>query len=163
MSVKHNSLIPIHHYLPCPGGPLKYCLEGHNCAIFKCSVTSNQQYIISISTKIISCNVSTSEICRNIDPKVDGNMLEMALSNDNNFAAAFTSTNQLVIVNIMVGSYLIVENPFSQEETILGLLFTIESENTSKDFIAVYSKSRCRLFNLFGEHVKDLEFKITFN
>ena len=51
------------------GGPLKYSLEGHNFAIFGCSLTNDKRYVVSISNRFISWDVNTSEVCRDIDPR----------------------------------------------------------------------------------------------
>jgi hypothetical protein len=64
--------MPLKNYLPSPGGPLKYSLEGHKFAIFGCSLTYDKRYVVSISNRFISWDVSTSEICRDIDPRAEG-------------------------------------------------------------------------------------------
>jgi hypothetical protein len=51
MGPRHNALLPLRHCLASPGGPLKYALEGHNFAIFGCSLTADNRYVISISTR----------------------------------------------------------------------------------------------------------------
>ena len=86
----HNCLVPLKHYLPSPGGPLKYSLEGHNFAIFGCSLTHDMRYVVSISNRFISWDITTSEVCRDIDPRADGMILGMAVSPDDRFAVAFT-------------------------------------------------------------------------
>ena len=40
--------------------------------------------------RFISWDLSTSEICRDIDPQVEGIMLGLAVSNDSRWAGAFT-------------------------------------------------------------------------
>ena len=47
----HNCLVPLRHYLPSPGGPLKYSLEGHRFAIFSCCVSTDKRYVVSVSNK----------------------------------------------------------------------------------------------------------------
>ena len=47
----HNALVPMTHSLEAPGGPLKYCLDGHDFAVFGCSLTTDQRYVISTSTR----------------------------------------------------------------------------------------------------------------
>jgi hypothetical protein len=59
--------------LPCPmppGGPLKYSLEGHQFAIFAMKLTSDKRYIVSVSNKFITFDVVTSDLARQVYPKV---------------------------------------------------------------------------------------------
>ena len=105
----HNALVPLRHYLYSPGGPLKYTLEGHKFAIFGCNLTHDKRYVVSVSNRFLSWDISSSEICRDIDPRSDGMILGLALSTDDRFAAAFTTNNQLVIIDIMLGHYIKVE------------------------------------------------------
>jgi hypothetical protein len=58
---------------PCPpGGPLKYSLEGHQFAIFAMKLTSDKRYIVSVSNKFITFDVVTSDLARQVYPKVQG-------------------------------------------------------------------------------------------
>ena len=161
--LEHNTMVPLHHCLTSPGGPLIFCLDGHEYAVFKCSLTSDHQYLVSVSNRIISWDVSTSEICRDIDPRVEGVMIEMALSSDNYYAVAFTNTNQIVIINVMAGSSLIVDKPLAEGENIQGVCFTgRNSIGNETDIIAVYNERGYRLFNLQGEHIGGKIFGIDF-
>ncbi len=57
--------------LPMPtGGPLKYSLEGHQFAIFAMKLTSDKRYIVSVSNKFITFDVVTSDLARQVYPKV---------------------------------------------------------------------------------------------
>ena len=51
-----------------------------------------QFYLISITrfSRFVSFDISTSEICRDIDPKSDGMMMGMVITADSRFTAAFT-------------------------------------------------------------------------
>ena len=40
--------------------------------------------------RFVSFDISTSEICRDIDPKADGMMMGMVITKDSRFTAAFT-------------------------------------------------------------------------
>jgi hypothetical protein len=55
-----------------PGGPLKYSLEGHQFAIFAMKLTSDKRYIVSVSNKFITFDVVTSDLARQVYPKVQG-------------------------------------------------------------------------------------------
>ena len=94
----------------CLGGPLKYSLEGHRFAIFGSSLTHDKRYVVSISNRFISWDINTSEVCRDIDPRADGMILGLAITVDDRYAAAFTTNNQLIIIDIMLGHYLKVEH-----------------------------------------------------
>ena len=50
---------------------------------------------ISVSTKFLTWDLATSEICRDVDPQLEGLMLGLAVSRDNRQAAAYTSNNQV--------------------------------------------------------------------
>jgi NACHT domain- and WD repeat-containing protein len=52
------------------GGPLKYSLEGHQFAIFAMKLTSDKRYIVSVSNKFITFDVVTSDLARQVYPKV---------------------------------------------------------------------------------------------
>jgi hypothetical protein len=53
------------------GGPLKYSLEGHQFAIFAMKLTSDKRYIVSVSNKFITFDVVTSDLARQVYPKVN--------------------------------------------------------------------------------------------
>lgn len=50
-------------YLLFIGGPLKYSLEGHQFAVFAFRLTPDFRYIVSISNKFITWDVSTRLVC----------------------------------------------------------------------------------------------------
>ena len=52
----------------------------------------HKSYLILISCfpRFVSFDISTSEICRDIDPKSDGMMMGMVITADSRFTAAFT-------------------------------------------------------------------------
>ena len=73
--VKHNALIPTYHCMHTPGGPLKYSLEGHLFAVFGFKLTSDFRYIVSVSNKFITWDVSTSDLVRQVYPREEGRLL----------------------------------------------------------------------------------------
>lgn len=109
------ALIPYYHCLHTPGGPLKvyyfhrkclacfsitllylqYSLEGHQFAVFDFQVTSDYRYIVSISNRFITWDLSTSDMTRNVNPGLEGIMQALCLSPDNRYAAAYTNNNQV--------------------------------------------------------------------
>eukprot|EP00094_Tigriopus_californicus_P008486 TCALIF_08178-PA protein Name:"Similar to KIAA1239 Leucine-rich repeat and WD repeat-containing protein KIAA1239 (Homo sapiens)" AED:0.19 eAED:0.24 QI:10/0.13/0.1/0.83/0.62/0.73/30/118/1888 len=108
--LKHNCLSPLSHCMESPGGPLL----------------------------LISWDLKTSEVCRDIDPQPTGIMLGMALSDDSQYAAAFTSSHQLIIVDVMMGNYVRVERVMAEGDPIEDISF-FRDEDTDAFKIAVYN------------------------
>ena len=90
---------------------MKYSLEGHQFAIFGFKLTSDLRYIVSVSNKFITWDVSTSDMARQVNPGVDGLMMGLEISPDNRFVAAYTSNNQTVLLNTLISEYLIIDSP----------------------------------------------------
>ena len=119
----HNALVPTYHCLHTPGGPLKYSLEGHQFAIFGFKLTSDYRYIVSVSNKFITWDISTSDLSREVHPKVEGLMMDLEISKDSRFCAAYTNNNQTILLNTLVSEYIVIDNPFEDEgEEIQGLV-----------------------------------------
>ena len=78
-------------------------VPGHNFAIFGFSLTSGGRYVISVSNKFLTWDLASSEVCRDVDPGCEGLMLGLAVSPDYRQAAAFTSINQIVLLDVMLG------------------------------------------------------------
>lgn len=117
--VKDCALLPVYHCLHTPGGPLKvigrnkteklisfklltslstfqYSLEGHQFAVFGFCLTSDYRYVVSISNRFITWDLSTSDMTRDVNPGIEGIMQHLVLSPDNRYAAAFTTNNQVI-------------------------------------------------------------------
>ncbi|TRY73174.1 hypothetical protein TCAL_08178 [Tigriopus californicus] len=88
--------------------------------------------------RLISWDLKTSEVCRDIDPQPTGIMLGMALSDDSQYAAAFTSSHQLIIVDVMMGNYVRVERVMAEGDPIEDISF-FRDEDTDAFKIAVYN------------------------
>ena len=116
--ILQNALVPSYHCMHTPGGPLKYSLEGHQFAIFAMKLTSDNRYIISCSNKFITFDVVTSDLARQVYPKVEGLMIGLELSPDNKFAAAYTNNNQTVLLNTLISEFVVIENFLSSMETV---------------------------------------------
>ena len=117
----HNALIPTYHCMHTPGGPLKYSLEGHQFAVFAFKLTSDLRYICSVSNKFITWDVSTSDLVRIVHPGLEGLMLDIFISPDNRFVAAYTNNNQTVLLNTLVSEFVIIDSPLETSETVQGL------------------------------------------
>ncbi|BES94311.1 NAHypothetical proteinT domain [Nesidiocoris tenuis] len=118
---EHCALMPLYHCLHTPGGPLKYSLEGHQFAVFDFKLTSDLRYIVSISNRFITWDLSTSDMNRDVNPGLEGIMLKLYLSPDNKFAAAFTNNSQTVLLNTLSSEFIIIDNPLPEEEQVVGL------------------------------------------
>lgn len=118
---KNCSLIPLNHCLHTPGGPLKYSLEGHQFAVFGFVLTNDLRYMVSISTRFITWDLSTSDLQRDVNPGIEGIMQQLILSPDNKCAAAYTNNNQSVLLNMLSSEFIIIDNPFDKEENVTGV------------------------------------------
>ena len=73
----------------------QYSLEGHQFAVFGFCITSDYRYVVSISNKFITWDLSTSDMTRDVNPGIEGIMQQLVLSPDNRYAAAYTNNNQV--------------------------------------------------------------------
>ena len=153
LSPVHNALLPVCHCLLSPGGPMKFSLEGHNFAIFGYSLTSGGRYVISVSNKFLTWDLASSEICRDVDPHTEGLMLGLAVSDDYRTAAAFTSINQIVVLDVMLGQFNLIERPLDPPDDIVGLFIVAES-------VVAYNNHYWRRFSLKGEMLEEEYFNV---
>ena len=116
-------------------------------------MTHDKRYVVSISNRFLSWDVNTSEVCRDIDPRSDGMILSLALSMDDRFAAAFTTSNQLIIIDIMLGHYIKVERPMEKMDEIVNIAITDKS-------VIVYNNKYWRSFAMDGKHLASENFSI---
>jgi len=127
--INHNALVPTFHCMHTPGGPLKYSMEGHQFAIFAMKLSSDRRYIVSVSNKFITFDVVTSDLARQVYPAVEGLMMDLELSPDDKYAAAYTSNNQIVLLNTLISEFIVIENPFKstndtkKDGRVQGLIF----------------------------------------
>ncbi|XP_052126754.1 NACHT and WD repeat domain-containing protein 2, partial [Frankliniella occidentalis] len=117
----HCALLPLYHCLHTPGGPLKYSLEGHQFAVFAFCLTGDLRYIVSISNRFITWDLSTSDMTRDVNPGLEGIMQMLVLSPDNRYAAAFTNNNQSVLLNMLTSEFFLLENALRDEEPVVGV------------------------------------------
>ena len=76
-------------------------MEGHQFAVFDFKLTSDLRYIVSISNRFITWDLSTSDMNRDVNPGLEGIMQHLYLSPDNRFAAAFTNNNQVITASMI--------------------------------------------------------------
>lgn len=137
------ALIPLNHCLHTPGGPLKvndatdhinklsftkikcfnfqYSLEGHQFAVFGFVLTNDMRYMVSISTRFITWDLSTSDLQRDVNPGIEGIMQQLVLSPDNKWAAAYSNNNQSVLLNMLSSELIVIDDPFSGNEAVTGI------------------------------------------
>merc|ERR1712130_332122 len=149
---KENALIPAYHCTHTPGGPLKYSLEGHQFAIFAMKLTSDNRYIISCSNKFITFDVVTSDLARQVYPKVEGLMIGLELSPDNKFAAAYTNNNTTILLNTLISEFFIVPSPLGPGESVEGLVLLDTS-------LIIYGQQSWAVFDLRGNLQSKKEFE----
>ncbi|XP_011493787.1 PREDICTED: NACHT and WD repeat domain-containing protein 2 [Ceratosolen solmsi marchali] len=140
---KDCALLPLYHCLHTPGGPLKYSLEGHQFAVFGFCLTSDYRYVLSISNKFITWDLSTSDMTRDVNPGIEGIMQKLILSPDNRYAAAYTNNNQTVALNTLTSEFVIIDNPLPNEEPISGIFLM-------NHFVFIHGKTHWYKFDLRG-------------
>lgn len=117
----HCALLPLYHCLHTPGGPLKYSLEGHQFAVFAICLTSDYRYVVSVSNRFITWDLSTSDMTRDVNPNIEGIMQQLVLSPDNKWAAAYTNNDQTILLNMLSSEFVIIDNPLPAEEHVKGV------------------------------------------
>ncbi|XP_050688331.1 NACHT and WD repeat domain-containing protein 2-like [Eriocheir sinensis] len=120
--IEHCGLLPSYHCSHTPGGPLKYSLEGHQFAVFGFRLTQDLRYIVSVSNKFITWDLSTSDLTREVIPGIEGIMQELVLSPDNKYSIAHTNNSQTVLLNMLTSEFFLLENPMPGEKVIGTLL-----------------------------------------
>jgi hypothetical protein len=79
------------------------------------------RYIVSVSNKFITWDVSTSDLARQVHPGVEGLMMDLVISPDNRFVAAYTNNSQTILLNTLVSEFVIIDSPLETTETVQGL------------------------------------------
>jgi hypothetical protein len=145
-----SALIPMNHCLHTPGGPLKYSLEGHQFAVFGFCLTSDLRYMISISTRIITFDLATSDLTRDVNPGIEGIMQQLVLSPDNKWTGAYTNNNQCVLLNMLSSEFVIIDNPFDERDPVCGVFLLNQC-------FFVYSKISYTRFDMHGTLLEKIE------
>jgi len=79
---------------------------------------------VSISNRFITWDLSTSDMCRDVTPGIEGILQGLVLSPDNRYAAAFSNINQIVLLNMLTNEFYILENCLESYVTGLALINT---------------------------------------
>jgi hypothetical protein len=100
-------LVPAFNTLASPGGPLVYSLEAHQFAVYGLEIVSAGQHLLTVSNKFIVFDLSSGDIVRIIDPKIEGIMTFLAVAPDQRHCAATTISNQYIICNLLTGEFIL--------------------------------------------------------
>lgn len=63
--------------------------------MFGFCLTQDLRYIVSVSNKFITWDLSTSDLTREVIPGIEGIMQDLVLSPDNKYSIAHTNNNQV--------------------------------------------------------------------
>jgi hypothetical protein len=105
--LKVMGLVPAFNTLPSPGGPLVYSLEAHQFAVYGLEVVSAGQHLLTVSNKFIVFDLSSGDIVRIIDPKIEGIMTFLSLAPDQRYCVTTTISNQYIICNLLTGEFIL--------------------------------------------------------
>jgi WD40 repeat protein len=100
-------LVPAFNTLASPGGPLVYSLEAHQFAVYGLEIVSAGQHLLTVSNKFIVFDLSSGDIVRIIDPKIEGIMTFLAVSPDQRHCVSTTISNQYIICNLLTGEFIL--------------------------------------------------------
>ena len=139
------AVVPVHHCLHTPGGPLQFSLEGHLFAPFGIAVTTNAKYLISVSNKFIIFDLSTGEVFRTIVPGIEGIMQSLVVSESDKYAAGFTNNNQVVVCNILTGEHVKIMPPLKKKANI-----AIVGTALSNTHVATWTPDEWFLYTIGG-------------
>lgn len=101
------ALVPAYNTLASPGGPLVYSLEAHQFAVYGLEVVSAGQHLLTVSNKFIIFDLSSGEIVRMIDPRIEGIMNYLSVAPDQRYCVTTTISNQFIICNLLTGEYVL--------------------------------------------------------
>lgn len=139
------ALVPAHHCLHTPGGPLQYSLEGHPFAPFGIGVTSDAKYLVSVSNKFIIWDTSTGEVFRTVTPGIGGIMQNLLITPDDKHAVSFTNNNQVLVCNILTGDYKLISGPVDKK------LREINGISVTNTHVIVWNEKQWSLYTLTGK------------
>lgn len=105
IGLEHMALVPAFNTLASPGGPLVFSLEAHQFAIYGLEVVSAGQHLLTISNKFIIFDLSSGDIVRMIDPRIEGIMNYLSVAPDQRYCVTTTISNQYIICNLLTGEY----------------------------------------------------------
>lgn len=107
IGLQHMALVPAFNTLASPGGPLVYSLEAHQFAVYGLEVVSAGQHLLTVSNKFIVFDLSSGDIVRIIDPKIEGIMTYLAVAPDQRYCVTTTISNQYIVCNLLTGDFIL--------------------------------------------------------
>jgi hypothetical protein len=107
IGLQHMALVPAFNTFASPGGPLVYSLEAHQFAVYGLEVVSAGQHLLTVSNKYIVFDLSSGDIVRTIDPKIEGIMTYLSVAPDQRYCVTTTISNQYIICNLLTGEFII--------------------------------------------------------
>ena len=87
-----------------------------------------------------------------MNPGVEGLMMDLFISPDNRFVAAYTNNNQTILLNALISEFQVIENVLGKSETVAGLVMLDTN-------LIIYGQYTWALFTTAG---KQLSTKKTF-
>uniref|UniRef100_A0A0N4ZF20 NACHT domain-containing protein n=1 Tax=Parastrongyloides trichosuri TaxID=131310 RepID=A0A0N4ZF20_PARTI len=150
-ATKLNCFIPAHHAFHSPGGPLKYSLEEHPFAVFGLDLVVNRKMLVSISNQLIVWDTESGDLALTINPNIEGIFFGITISHDGKYVAAYTNNNQVVIMGLMTGEYIIIEpeKMVKQMEIIRIQFYSNENNN-----LLIWSNNQYQIYDINGQNLK---------
>lgn len=113
VGLKVNALIPCHHCMHTPGGPLQYSLEGHQFAPFGVAITADERYVVSVSSVFVIWDLTTGDVFRQMSPGIQGLMRRLVVAGDDRRAVTYTNNNVIVVAQVLTGDFRLIEDVVS--------------------------------------------------
>ncbi|KAJ8313494.1 hypothetical protein KUTeg_008055 [Tegillarca granosa] len=151
--LSHCSLVPAHHCLHTPGGPLQYSLEGHPFAPFGIGTTSNGKYLVSVSNKFIIWDLTTGEVFRTVVPGIEGIMQNLCISENDKYAVSYTNNNHVIVCSIMTGDFISICPPVQKGSSIIGT-------TVSNFHVATWTSTEWYLYSIGGKYISTQEIEL---
>ena len=104
---------------------------------------------------------------RQVYPALQGLMVDLELSQDNKFAAAYTNNNEIVLLNTLVSEFVKIQNPFKEDDKSSikgGEVTQVEEYNIKTDIqglallegrLVVYSNKKWNVYDMAGNKVDE--------
>ncbi len=73
--------------------------------------------------------------------------MDLQISPDNRFVAAYTNNNQTILLNTLVSEFVIIDSPLEQHETVQGLCILDTN-------LVIYGQSTWVLFDMAGKQLE---------
>jgi hypothetical protein len=74
-------------------------------------------------------------------------MMDLQISPDNRFAAAYTNNNQTILLNTLVSEFVIIDSPLETNETVQGI-FILDT------VLVIYGQTTWSLFDMAGKEIE---------